>query len=151
MDKLGLGYKTVKKIAPDIVYVSISGYGQEGEYAMRAGHDINYLALSGNMSYSGREAFGPALYGMQVADIAASQNSVIGVLAAHNQSQLTGKGAHVDVAILDSAIPFNAMSGVGEMCIRDRYLGMIPDDMVARVDKALAISVALEKIKATDV
>ena len=115
MDKLGLGYKTVKEIAPDIVYVSISGYGQEGEYAMRAGHDINYLALSGNMSYSGREAFGPALYGMQVADIAASQNSVIGVLAAHNQRQLTGKGAHVDVAILDSAIPFNAMSGVGAM------------------------------------
>lgn len=115
MDKLGLGYKTVKEIAPDIVYVSISGYGQEGEYAMRAGHDINYLALSGNMSYSGREAFGPALYGMQVADIAASQNSVIGVLAAHNKRQLTGKGAHVDVAILDSAIPFNAMSGVGAM------------------------------------
>lgn len=54
MDKLGLGYKAVKKIAPDIVYVSISGYGQEGVYAHRAGYDINYLALSGNMSYSGR-------------------------------------------------------------------------------------------------
>ena len=91
MDKLGLGYKTVKEIAPDIVYVSISGYGQEGEYAMRAGHDINYLALSGNMSYSGREAFGPALYGMQVADIAASQNSVIGVLAAIIRGSLQEK------------------------------------------------------------
>ena len=115
MDKLGLGYETVKELVPDIVYVSISGYGQEGVYAMRAGHDINYLALSGNMSYSGRKDGGPALYGMQVADIAASQNAVIGALAAHNQRLLTGKGAHVDVAILDSAIPFNAMSGVGAM------------------------------------
>ena len=115
MDKLGLGYEAVKKLAPDMVYVSISGYGQEGVYAHRAGHDINYLALSGNMSYSGRADGGPALYGMQAADIAASQNAVIGALAAHNQRLLTGKGAHVDVAILDSAIPFNAMSGAGAM------------------------------------
>lgn len=115
MDKLGLGYEAVKAIVPDIVYVSITGYGQEGVYADRAGHDINYLALSGNMSYSGRISEGPALYGLQIADIAASQNAVIGALAAHNQRQLTGKGAHVDVSILDSAIPFNAMSGVGAM------------------------------------
>ncbi len=119
MEKLGLGYETVKKLVPDIVYVSISGYGQEGTYAHRAGHDINYLALSGSMSYSGRVSHGPELYGMQVADIAASQNAVIGALAAHNQRMLTGEGAHVDVAILDSAIPFNAMSGAGAMLSRE--------------------------------
>ena len=115
MDKLGLGYEAVKELVPDIIYTSLSGYGQFGEYVDRAGHDINYLSLSGNMSYSGRVEHGPELYGMQIADIASAQNAIIGTLAAHNQRVLDGKGSHVDVSILDSVIPFNTMSGVGAL------------------------------------
>lgn len=115
MEKFGLGYEDIKEISPEMIYVSITGYGQYGEYRDKASHDINYLALSGNMSYSGREDGGPVLYGMQIADIAASQNAVIGTLAAHSRRMLDGRGARVDISILDSVIPFNAMSGVGTM------------------------------------
>lgn len=115
MDRLGLGFEEIKKISPEIIYVSITGYGQDGEYRDKAGHDINYLALSGNMSYSGKIDEGPALYGMQIADLAAAQNAVIGALAAHSRRMLDGRGAYVDVSIMDSVIPFNTMSGVGAM------------------------------------
>lgn len=113
MAKLGLSYEDVKKIKEDIIYVSLSGYGQTGEYKDRAGHDINYLSLSGLMSYSGRKEGGPVLNGMQIADIISSYNAMLGILAAHNNRIATGEGKFVDVGILDGLIPFHAMTGAG--------------------------------------
>lgn len=115
MAKFGLDYEDVKEIQDDIIYLSLTGYGQDGPYKDKAGHDINYLALSGLMSYSGRQETGPVLYGMQIADIASAQNSVIGILAALNKRNETGLGTYIDVSILDSVIPFNAMAGVDAM------------------------------------
>ena len=115
MAKFGLAYEDVKEIQDDIIYLSLTGYGQDGPYKDKAGHDINYLALSGLMSYSGRQETGPVLYGMQIADIASAQNSVIGILAALNKRNSTGKGTYIDVSILDSVIPFGAMAGAGAM------------------------------------
>lgn len=115
MAKFGLAYEDIKAIQDDIIYLSLTGYGQEGPYKDKAGHDINYLSLSGLMSYSGRKESGPVLYGIQIADIAAAQNSIIGILAALNRRNATGVGSYIDVSILDSAIPFNAMAGVGAM------------------------------------
>lgn len=115
MDRLGLGYDVVKEISKDIIYLSLSGYGQDGPYRDKGGHDINYLSLAGVMSYSGRTDQGPVLYGMQIADVASAQNAVIGILAANNKRHLTGEGSYVDVSILDSVIPFNTMSGAGTM------------------------------------
>lgn len=115
MANFGLAYEDVKEIQDNIIYLSLTGYGQDGPYKDKAGHDINYLALSGLMSYSGRQETGPVLYGMQIADIASAQNSVIGILAALNKRNETGLGTYIDVSILDSVIPFNAMAGVGAM------------------------------------
>lgn len=115
MAKFGLAYDDIKEIKDDIIYLSLTGYGQDGPYKDKAGHDINYLALSGLMSYSGRKSTGPVLYGMQIADIASAQNSVIGILAALNKRNTTGEGSYIDVSILDSVIPFNAMAGAGAM------------------------------------
>lgn len=115
MAKFGLAYEDIKEIQDDIIYLSLTGYGQDGPYKDKAGHDINYLALSGLMSYSGRKETGPVLYGMQIADIASAQNSVIGILAALNKRNSTGKGTYIDISILDSVIPFNAMAGAGAM------------------------------------
>lgn len=115
MAKFGLAYEDIKEIQDDIIYLSLTGYGQDGPYKDKAGHDINYLALSGLMSYSGRKETGPVLYGMQIADIASAQNSVIGILAALNKRNETGFGTYIDVSILDSVIPFNAMAGAGAM------------------------------------
>lgn len=115
MAKFGLAYEDIKAIKDDIIYLSLTGYGQDGPYKDKAGHDINYLALSGIMSYSGRKETGPVLYGMQVADMAAAQNSIIGILAALNKRNASGEGTYIDVSILDSVIPFNTMAGAGAM------------------------------------
>jgi crotonobetainyl-CoA:carnitine CoA-transferase CaiB-like acyl-CoA transferase len=114
MERLGLGYDALKAINPKLIYVSISGYGQTGPYKDRAGHDINYLALAGLASYTGRADSGPLPLGMQVADIAGgSLHGVIGLLAAVIARQQTGQGTHLDVSMTDCAFSLNAMAGAG--------------------------------------
>lgn len=114
MDKLGLGYEALKAINPRLIYVSITGYGQTGPYRERAGHDLNYLALSGLASYTGRRDSGPLPLGAQVADIAGgSLHGVIGLLAAVIARQATGLGQHVDISMTDCAFSLNAMTGAG--------------------------------------
>ena len=112
MEKLGLGYEALAEINPRLIYCSLTGYGQTGPLSHRAGHDINYLARSGNMAQAGRAETGPVLTNMQVADVAGgSMNSVIGILAAVQYRNRTGKGQRVDIAMLDGLIPFNGMDG----------------------------------------
>ena len=112
MARLGLDYDTLSTINPALIYCSITGYGQYGPYRDRAGHDINYLALSGVASYSGRAESGPPPLGIQVADVAGgSHHAVMGVLAAVIHRQNTGEGQHVDVSMTDAAFAMNAMSG----------------------------------------
>ncbi|MBV7480567.1 CaiB/BaiF CoA-transferase family protein [Pseudomonas sp. PDM31] len=114
MDRLGLGYEVLKAINPKLIYVSITGYGQTGPYKDRAGHDINYLALAGLASYTGRADAGPLPLGMQVADVAGgSLHGVIGLLAAVIARQQSGLGQHLDVSMTDCAFSLNAMSGAG--------------------------------------
>lgn len=112
MAKLGLGYEALKKIRPDIIYCSITGYGQSGPYKNRAGHDINYLSLSGVMGYSGNKETGPALMGVQVADVTGSHASVIGILSAIIERNNSGKGRHVDISMTDCMFPFHAVTGL---------------------------------------
>ena len=114
MDRLGLGYEELKKINPKIIYCSLTGYGQTGPMKNSAGHDINYLARSGNMNYSGRKSTGPVLTNMQIADIGVgSLHSVIGILAAVHYRTVTGKGQFIDISMFDGLIPFHAMEGAG--------------------------------------
>ncbi|WP_223459740.1 MULTISPECIES: CaiB/BaiF CoA transferase family protein [unclassified Pseudomonas] len=114
MERLGLGYEALKAINPKLIYVSITGYGQTGPYKDRAGHDINYLALSGVASYTGRADSGPLPLGMQVADVAGgSLHGVIGLLAAVIARQQTGQGQHLDVSMTDCAFSLNALAGAG--------------------------------------
>ena len=112
MDKLGVGYEALKAINPRLIYVSITGYGQTGPYRDRAGHDINYLALSGLASYTGRQAAGPLPLGMQVADIAGgSLHAVAGLLAAVIHRDRTGEGQQIDISMTDCVFSLNAMAG----------------------------------------
>lgn len=114
MDKLGVGYEALKAINPKLIYVSITGYGQTGPYKDRAGHDINYLSLSGTASYTGRKDTGPLPLGVQLADIAGgSLHGVMGLLAAVIQRQVTGEGQQVDVSMTDCAFSLNGMAGAG--------------------------------------
>jgi len=112
MDKLGLGYETLRAINPGLIYCSLTGYGQTGPLRSAAGHDINYISRSGIISHAGREEEGPSLMNFQIADIAVgSLNSVIGILAAVNHRRNTGMGQYVDVAMMDGCIPFNSLDG----------------------------------------
>ncbi|BBP84475.1 CoA transferase [Pseudomonas sp. Pc102] len=114
MGKLGVGYEALKAINPRLIYVSITGYGQTGPYRDRAGHDINYLALAGIASYTGRQESGPLPLGVQLADIAGgSLHGVMGLLAAVIQRQATGEGQHVDVSMTDCAFSLHGMAGAG--------------------------------------
>jgi alpha-methylacyl-CoA racemase len=112
MAKLGLDYESLKKINPALIYCSITGYGQTGPFRDRAGHDINYLARSGMIAYSGNKESGPMLMGMQIADVASGSNhAVIGILAAAIHRYNTGEGQNIDISMTDGAIAFNAMVG----------------------------------------
>lgn len=112
MAKLGLDYQTLKDINPALIYCSLSGYGQTSPLKERAGHDINYLSRSGLMSYSGRKSTGPALMGMQIADVASgSYNTIIGLLAAVVHRDATGEGQYIDVSMTDGCIAFNVLVG----------------------------------------
>ena len=114
MQRLGLDYDTLKTVNPSLIYCSITGYGQTGPLKDRAGHDINYLALSGLASYSGNRETGPGLHAVQVADIAGgSHHAVMGILAAVIKRQTTGQGLHVDISMFDGAVALNAMAGAG--------------------------------------
>ncbi len=114
MDKLGVGYEALKAINPRLIYVSITGYGQSGPFRDRAGHDINYLAVAGIASYTGRQESGPLPLGVQLADIAGgSLHGVMGLLAAVIQRQVTGEGQHVDVSMTDCAFSLHGMAGAG--------------------------------------
>lgn len=114
MDKLGVGYEALKAINPRLIYVSITGYGQTGPYRDRAGHDINYLALAGVASYTGRKDTGPLPLGVQLADIAGgSLHGVMGLLAAVIHRQQTGEGQQVDISMTDCAFSLNGMAGAG--------------------------------------
>ncbi|MEH6649732.1 MAG: CaiB/BaiF CoA-transferase family protein [Motiliproteus sp.] len=116
MDRLGLGYAALKAINPQLIYCSITGYGQSGPYRDRAGHDLNFLALAGVSSYSRRAGQPPLPLGIQVADVAGgSLHSVIGILAALHHRQRTGEGQMIDISMTDCAFALNGMSGANAL------------------------------------
>ncbi len=112
MEKLGLGYEELKKENPRLIYCSLTGYGQTGPRAKAAGHDNNFVALSGNLAMLGYKATGPCPMNLQLGDICSgSSNAVISILAAVNQRTMTGEGQYIDVAMLDGLIPLTTMDG----------------------------------------
>lgn len=116
MDRLGIGYETLKAINPSLIYCAITGYGQTGPYRDRAGHDINYLSIAGVSSHCGRADSGPPPLGIQVADVAGgSHHAVMGILAAVIERQQTGTGQFVDISMTDAAFALNAMAGAASL------------------------------------
>lgn len=111
MHRLGLDYQTLAEINPRLIYCSITGYGQTGNYRHKAGHDINYVALSGIAGHSGRQVNGPPPLGIQVADVAGgSLHAVIGILTAVIERQHSGKGQFIDISMTDCAVALNNMA-----------------------------------------
>jgi len=111
MAKLGLGFDDLAPRYPSQIYCSLTGYGQTGPMKDRAGHDINYLSLSGLMGYAGRKYEGPVPMPLQIADVASgSNNAVIAILAAVFSRSRSGKGQYLDISMTDGAFAFNALA-----------------------------------------
>lgn len=105
-DRLGVGYQQLVLHNPQLVYCSTSGYGQNGPYAQRAGHDINYLAIGGFLDCSGRDTDGrPVIPGATVADSAGGgQHAAIAIIAALLNRFRKNEGAYLDVSITDGVL-----------------------------------------------
>jgi len=110
MEKLKLGYTDLKSINPKIIYCSISGYGQNGPYAQRAGHDLNYLSIAGVMSITGTRDGRPIIPGVQIADIGGGGLlAAFCILAAVVSRAKTGRGQSIDVSMMDGAFSWLSM------------------------------------------
>lgn len=106
MDRLGLGYEKVHERNPRLVYCSITGYGQDGPRAGRAGHDLNYLADTGVLDLTRDSARGPVLPPVLIADIAGgSYPAVINILLALRARDISGIGPHLDVSMSHNLFP----------------------------------------------
>lgn len=105
MDKLGLGYDALARINPRLVFCSISGYGQTGPYAQRAGHDLNYIGYAGVLDQIGTAGGAPALSNLQLGDLlGGTMTALFGILTALVDARASGKGRMVDVSMTDGVM-----------------------------------------------
>jgi len=104
MDKLGLSYENVAELNPEIIYASISGFGQDGPYRLLPGFDQVIQGMGGLMSVTGEPGGPPIKVGVAVADIAGGMFAAYGIMIALFNRQRTGKGQMVDVSLLDSQV-----------------------------------------------
>jgi len=116
MARLGLGYDELKKLNPRLIYCAISGYGQDGPYRDRAGHDLNYQALAGVLGMAGPRHSKPALPAAQLADLGAGALfSLTGILAALYRRERRGEGEFIDVSMTDGSLAFLHMALAGHL------------------------------------
>jgi crotonobetainyl-CoA:carnitine CoA-transferase CaiB-like acyl-CoA transferase len=102
--KFGLDYKSLAPENPRLIYCSVTGFGQDGPYAKRAGYDLMAQGMGGLMDLTGMADGAPTRVGVAISDIFTGCYSVIGILAAVAQREKTGKGCYVDTALVDSTV-----------------------------------------------
>ena len=106
--RFGLDYATLSALHPRLVYCSITGYGQSGPYANRAGYDAAIQAIGGLMSITGEADGAPVKVGVAVADLMAGMYAVTAILAALRERDGSGRGQHIDLALLDTQVAWLA-------------------------------------------
>jgi crotonobetainyl-CoA:carnitine CoA-transferase CaiB-like acyl-CoA transferase len=110
LDRLGVGYERMREANPGIVFCAITGYGQDGPYTQRAGHDMNYLGLVGVLGLTGAKDGPPVQSGGQIADIGGGGlMAAFGVMAALHERRRSGEGQMVDVSMADGALSWLAL------------------------------------------
>jgi len=110
MARLGLSHETLLERNPRLVVCALTGYGQTGPLAARAGHDIDYLARAGILGFQGPASGPPQPPGFQLADVSGGLWAVIGILAALAERARTDRGRVVDVAMYETSMPFGIVS-----------------------------------------
>src|SRR3954463_8381091 len=110
LDRLGVGYERLREANRRVVYCAITGYGQDGPYAQRAGHDMNYLGLVGLLGLTGAKGGPPVQSAGQIADLGGGAlMAAFGVMAALHERERSGEGQMVDVSMADGALSWLAM------------------------------------------
>ncbi|WKZ46158.1 MAG: CaiB/BaiF CoA-transferase family protein [Anaerolineales bacterium] len=103
-ERMKIDYETLRSVKPNLIYCALSGYGQTGTFAKRAGHDLNYAAISGALSLNAAEGKPPQVYGLAVADLSGAMMAGMSILGALLNRQKTGEGAYLDAALLDGIL-----------------------------------------------
>jgi crotonobetainyl-CoA:carnitine CoA-transferase CaiB-like acyl-CoA transferase len=105
MKKLGIDYETLKSMNPGIIYCSITGFGQQGPYAKKAGHDINYISYAGLLHLMGESGGKPVIPAVQIADIGGgAYPAALGILLALIAREKSGSGQFIDISMMDGII-----------------------------------------------
>ncbi len=148
MDKWGVGYHAVRAVKPDIVYVSITGWGQFGPYSSRPGYDPIAQAVSGFMSLNGSVDGPPTKDPTAIADQLGGLHGAIGAMAALRHRDVTGEGQHVDVALLDTltngaSLTLAAM-GVTAQRLGNEFGFAVPANVFACADGSVYIAILLD-------
>jgi alpha-methylacyl-CoA racemase len=129
LDKLGCGYQALSEANPGIVYCAITGYGQTGPHTGRAGHDMNYLGLTGLLGLTGEPDGRPIQAAGQIADLGGGAlMAAFGVMAALRERERSGRGQVVDVSMTDGALSWLAMVAAQYLCdgeVPQRGRGML--------------------------
>lgn len=124
LEKLGVGYETMKGVNPGLVYCAITGYGQDGPFSKRAGHDMNYLGLNGLLGLTGATDGPPVQAAGQIADIGGgAQMAAIAILAALVKKNASGDGSLLDVSMTDGALSWLAMPAASALAGDTRRRG----------------------------
>jgi alpha-methylacyl-CoA racemase len=111
LDRLGVGHAALRALHPGLIVCAITGYGQDGPLARRAGHDLNYLARAGVLGVTGPAGAAPAVSGAQMADVAGGALwAVVAILAALHERARTGVGCVADIAMSEGAVPLAAFA-----------------------------------------
>jgi CoA:oxalate CoA-transferase len=113
--RLGCPYETVSALRPDVVYCSISGYGQDGPYRGLPGHDLNYLGVGGGIQTDSLDETEPGAQpiGIPMVDLATGTTAALAILAALRERDQTGRGQYLDMALLDTAVFWSTIKGWG--------------------------------------
>ncbi len=121
LDRLGVGYQTLREENPGLVYCAITGYGQESPYRDRPGHDMNYLGLNGILALTGESEGPPVQAAGQIADVGGGAlMAAFAILAALRERDRSGEGQFVDVSMYDGAMSWLALVAGRHLCDGER-------------------------------
>ena len=147
LKKFGLDYASLSADNPRLIYCSVTGFGQDGPYAERAGYDLMAQGMGGIMDITGVPDGEPMRTGVPVADIFTGVYGVIGILAALAERERTGRGGHVDVALLDAQVGVLAnqalnflVSGVAPKRIGNAHPNIVPYQVFPVADGHIIIA-----------
>ncbi len=154
--KYGLDYASLAQIKPDVIYCSITGFGQTGPYAPRAGYDFMVQAMGGLMSLTGERdglaGGGPQKVGIAISDLTTGLYATIGILAALRHRDQSGEGQHIDMALLDVTVGMLAnqnmnylVSGVPPKRHGNAHLNIVPYQSFKTADSHIILAVGNDR------